>query len=149
MIHTKVTLTSKIFDIPAFRQALSAVPYKSAKVFQESTKQKMLNQTPGGKLYRKRTGRGFKRFHKASALGQRPQPDTLTLVNAVDGRRIGEFAAIVDIKNRLNPENKVDARDYAGYLVNYHGREIMPTGDIQNAQIRQDEEVNKVIRRFV
>lgn len=148
MQNTIVKLESKIFT-ESFRQALSAVPYKMAKEFKESTKQKMLKQSPQGKLYEKKSGKGFKRFHKASAEGQRPQPDTLTLVNAVRDTRTGEFSATVDIADKINPENKANARDYAERLVNKMNRQIMGFDDVRVAQIYQDYTVEKVVKEFV
>jgi hypothetical protein len=149
MTQTKVNLTSQIFS-PAFRQALSAVPNKMAREFKQSTKDKMIRQSPQGKVYeKKKSGKGFKRFHKASAKGQRPQPDTLTLVNALSSQRTGEFSALVDVKNRINPENQEDARDYAEILENKLARQIMGKDDVRVAQLYQDYEVEKVVSKFL
>ena len=149
MPTTTVNLTSAIFT-PAFRQALSNVPNKMAIQFKQSTKDKMIEQSPQGKTYeKKKAGKGFKRFHKASAKGQRPQPDTLTLVNAVNSERTGEFSATVDIKNKINPENGENAQDYAEILVNKLSRQIMGKDDVRIAQIQQDYEVEKVVNKFI
>ena len=150
MPTTIIKLDSKIFDTAALKQALSAIPYKRAKEFQNSTRRRMIEQSPAGKLYeKKKSGRGFKRSHRASARGQRPQPDTLTLSNAVEANRTGEFSALVDIANKINPENGENARDYAERLVNNLDRPIFTKDDIRIEQTIQNYEVNKVIQKFI
>jgi hypothetical protein len=130
---TKVQL-SPIIDVMLLRQQFSNVVLKNAKIFQVATHDRMIKQIPQGKNVEKREGKGFKRFHRASARGQRPQPDTLTLANAVQTQRTGDFSALVDIKAKINPENKESARDYAETLVQNLGRVIMTRDDVKIAE---------------
>jgi hypothetical protein len=145
-VSTKVTLNDKIFT-PAFRQALSAVPFKVAKQYQETTRQKMINQSPAGATFEKSSGKGFKRAGRRSARGQRPQPQTQTLANALQSKRTGEFSALVDIAPRRNPENGQSARVYGERLETKMDRVIFSDkGDLRQAETIQKYEVEKVIK---
>jgi hypothetical protein len=140
-------LDSKIFDTKSLRREISQAVLKSAKVFKEATRRRMVESRPTGRVYPKRTGgRGFSRAHRASRRGQRPAVDTTTLINALNATRTGEFEALVDIANRTNPENGENARDYAERLQNNMGRPIMDKDDARIAEIELTHRINRIIK---
>src|SRR5688572_27460215 len=125
----KFTPTSKIFDKATRRQVISNLISKSAKGFKRQTQERMIKGPHTGRQYAKKRGAGFRRAHRASAAGQRPSPDTMTLVNAVSDRKTSEMSAEVFIAERINPENGTTASRYAEILQNNLNRPIMSEGD--------------------
>lgn len=148
MSNTTVKLEGLLANPEAMFRELSAVPYKQAKQFQESQRLKMVNQAPKGNLYEKRSGK-FQRFHRASARGQRPQPDTQTLANALKAERTGEFSATVDLISKINPENGADAKKYGQRLVEKMGRVIVDRLDVVTANTSQAYEVQKILDKYL
>lgn len=143
-------LQSPLFDTSKIRAAASMAVGKTAKQFKNYTRQKMIKSSPSGKLYEKTArGAGTRRFHRASARGQRPAPDTMTLVNAVSDRKTGEFSAEVFIADKINPENGANARDYAGRLQNKMNRPIMQEADARIHGSLLELELEKAIKNLI
>lgn len=139
-MRVTVELNAKIHDKRERVRVLGRVPGEAAKRHKDRTRRQMIEGPQTGNLYRRKNGPGFRRSHRASARGQRPAPDTFTLVNAVSDKRTGEMSAEVFIAERINPRNGANASDYAEILQNNMGRPIMTGGDAINA----DREMNKL-----
>lgn len=149
MTETTVTFSSPIFNTNQLRETLSRIPMESARKFKDSTKRRQIESRPQGELVEKRSGAGFRRFHRASRRGQRPSPDTLTLVNATTSERTGEFSAETFIAPKVNPENKELASVYAERLQNNLDRPIMSEQDAKLAQKVQDYDVEKAVEKLI
>jgi len=153
MITTTVKLDSKIFNLSEFRQALSSAVYKSAKVFQSATVDKMVESVPRGRIDKYKgkqsKGFGFSRGFRRSARGQRPAVETGTLIRAVETTRNGEFVATVFIKHSTNPRNRADAQVYAERLQGQMARAIMTREDARIHQIELSYNIDKTVKRFL
>lgn len=119
-------LNSDIFqDVPR-RQAVSNLISRSARELKNLTKQRMVRSTPTGRLYARRGGSGFRRFHRASARGQRPAIDTGKLLNSIQSKTLGEFKAAT-----------VAEAPYAKYLQSERlNRPILSAKDRDEAQLK-------------
>lgn len=151
MFKTTVTLNAKIHDKAVRQQVLGRVPGLAAKRHKVRTRAKMFEGPQTGHIYRRKAsegGEGFTRAHRASARGQRPAPDTLTLVNAVTDERTGENSAEVFIAEKINPRNGANASDYADILQNHLGRPIMTERDAVEAAKDQKEIAEKAIKEL-
>lgn len=96
MIKIEIRLDSTVFNEARRRQIISNWARKQARDLKNLTKQRMLRSKPAGRLYRRRSGSGFQRFHQASAYGQRPAIDTGNLLNSITDRRLAEFRAATE-----------------------------------------------------
>lgn len=92
-MKTIVRLESPLFNKAGRSQTISNFVRKQSRDFKNLTKRRMLQSKPTGRLYARKRGAGFTRFHQASASGQRPAIDTGTLLNSISDRRIGAFKA--------------------------------------------------------
>jgi hypothetical protein len=150
---TTVKLESPIFNHNAARQALSLVPVREAKLFTRATERRMVQGKVSGRIERykgkKERGVGFTRGFRRSTVGERPAVETGTLINALDDKRTGEMQAISFIKDKVNPKNKANAREYGNKLQFKMGRKIAVEEDVRIAQIHQDFEVEKVVKSLV
>jgi hypothetical protein len=138
---TTVRLDSKIFNSQERRRALSAVVSKNAKEFKNATKRRMIESSPGGKLYERTGGSSFTRSHRASRRGQRPAIDTGNLANkALKSQKISEFQSAVYIDNKI--------ASYGEILQFQMEREIITKKDIKEAQDRFTTGVAKTIKEI-
>lgn len=129
-------LDSQIFNGTARRQAFANFVGRQAKDFKAVTKRRMIESKPAGRLYPRKRGAGFRRFHRASARGQRPAIDTGKLLNSIEDRRFGEFKAEV-----------FAGAEYAKYLQSERlDRPIMDERDAGEAQAKFDREAVQMIR---
>lgn len=87
-----LSLTNPMWNSPQRKQLLDRVVQKSAAELEGEIKQKILNSSPRGKLYR----RGSK-FHRASAPGQPPASDTGSLLNSIRASKIELLKARVSV----------------------------------------------------
>ncbi len=152
MIRTIVELNVKVHDRQERARVLGRVPGLAAKRHKQRTREMMIAGPHTGKLYRpgfKGNSTSFRRLHRASARGQRPSPDTMTLVNAVTDERTGEMAAKVFIAERINPANGANASDYAEILQNHMERPIMSVRDTKEAQRDQNDLAKKAIKELL
>ena len=138
----KFTSTSGIFDKTKRQQGLSNLVSRNARNFRQDTKNKMIRGSKSGRLYSKKRGAGFTRSHRASARGERPAPDTQTLVNAISSRSLSDTSAEVYIAERINPETGTPASRYAEYLNDPEvlDRPIMSEADTAEAQTKMTRE---------
>lgn len=148
-IRTIVELNAKVHDRQERVRVLGRVPGRAAKRHKQRTRNKMIEGPHTGNLYRRKRGEGFTRFHRASARGQRPSPDTFTLVNAVTDERTGEMEARVFIAERINPRNGANASDVAEILQNHLKRPIMSKQDTKEAQRDQQQLAKKAIKELL
>ena len=147
MFKSILKLDAKIFNKSARKSAFSSVVSKSARNFKESTRRKMVESAPSGRIerYLGGAGKGFTRGFRRSAKGQRPAVETSTLINAIDARKTGELSAVVDIKDVRNPRNGESARDYAERLQTKMNRKIMTKQDVDEADKDFQDRANKAL----
>lgn len=135
MIRYELRLDSAIFDEAERRQRFARFPRRQARDFKNLTKKRIIQSKPSGRLYRRRSGTGFQRFHQASARGQRPAIDTGTLLNSIKDRRIGEYQA-----------EAFAGAEYAQYLQSERlNRPIMSERDAREAQAKANREAIALI----
>lgn len=144
----KVDLNSMVFKYAQRRQAKSAFIGRQAKDFKNLTQRRMIAGPQTGRRYTRRRGAGFVREHVASTVGQRPAPDTMTLVNAVNDKRLTETSAEVFIGPKINPTNGTVADVYADILQNKLNRPIMTASDAEEAQQKMVREGEQLAERF-
>jgi inosine-uridine nucleoside N-ribohydrolase len=145
-----VKLDSKIFNKAVRAQAISAAVGKSAKVFKEATRRRMVESSPAGKIEeRGKQGKGFSRRFRRSKSGQRPAVDTTTLINALADHRTSDQTVIVEVDNKTNPRNGAKAKDYAERLQGKMNRKIMTAEDAKIAQAEFNYRMNRVLGELV
>lgn len=142
-------LDSPIFDRTARSSKVSSFVSRSAKKFKSGTKQKMIKGPHTGSLYEKKRGAGFRRAHRASQRGQRPSPDTMTLVNAISDRMLSGTSAEVYIAERVNPENGTLASNYGEILQTKLDRPIMTADDALEAEKEMAREGEQLVRDLI
>lgn len=120
---SSLKLNAKIFNPQERKRAFSRVPSKAARAFRDSTKKAMLESNPTGNLVKKRSGKGFQRFHRQSRRGERPSPDTLNLVNSITAQKTGGMSA----KTQITAE-------YGARLQEDLNRPIMSDADVEKAE---------------
>ncbi len=145
---TRVDLNSNVFKSNVRRTMFSNFVYRQAKDFKVSTKEKMIEGPHSGRLYEKKSGRGFTRHHRASAPGERPSPDTMTLVNAIEDKRTSEISATVYVEDRVNPENGALASNYAERLQFQMERPIMDERDVYQATYKMLVEGEQLVAQL-
>lgn len=59
-----------------------------------------------GVLYPRKSGLGFRRFHRASARGERPAPDTTNLINSVESTKLSALRYSVFVDDAKAPYGK-------------------------------------------
>jgi hypothetical protein len=106
--------------------------------FKQSTKQKMIQGPHTGKTYARKSGKGFRRFHRASTKGERPSPDTFKLVNSIESRRIGE------LKTEITANTP-----YADILQEKLDRPIMTEKDAKEAEIELQRSYEEALRKLI
>jgi hypothetical protein len=143
-MRTAVSFTSQVFDKAVRQQKLTSMISRSSRDFRESTKTQMVEGLHTGRVYRRKSGAGFRRSHIASAVGQRPSPDTLTLVNAVTQEMTGPDSAQVFIAEKINPLNGAVASNYAEILQEKLDRPIMDERDAIAAQQAMDQRAEQL-----
>ncbi len=143
-----VFLKSTIFNKASVKREIGNLITKRSRLFKRERQQDMLNGPHTGRLYRRRRGKGFIRSHRASAKGQRPSPDTMTLVNAVSQKRTGDLSARVYIAEKRNPVNKMLASQYAEILQKKLGRPIITADDAAREQKEIVRVASDLIKRL-
>lgn len=143
-----VKLTSLIFDKAKRGRSVSNFISKQAKDFKVLTKQRMEAGPQTGKLYGKKRGSTFRRSHRASARGQRPSPDTGTLVNAISDRRINDLHSQVYVAEKVNPNGTV-ASKYGEILQTKRDRPIMDELDARLAEVKMRKEADVLVKSLV
>lgn len=131
-------LDAGIFDSAKRKRVFSNVAMRSARNMKESLRKKMVDSKPSGRIEHyedeNSRGRGFHRRFRRSARGQRPAVETTTLSSAFEAKRTGDFSAIVDIADHINPKNGESAKDYGARLQEEMGRLVMTKEDAAEAE---------------
>lgn len=142
----RTTIKKDSVNIAKLKRDVGNVVSKSAREYKDRIRRSMIEQRPLGNLYEyKVRGAGFTRAHRASARGQRPQPETLTLSSAIQSKKTSALTATVDIAHRINPKNGEDAHDYAERLQNDMDRKVLnDSSDLRIAQLKFDFDLAKV-----
>ncbi len=141
--------TSKIFDKASRQQAVSSLVSKNAREFKRLTQERMTKGLHSGRTYKKRKGAGFTRAHRASRRGQRPAPDSGTLVNAIRSQPTGPYTAKVDIAEKVNPNSGTVASKYGEILQEKLGRPIMTAKDAAEAQVKLTREATQLVGTLI
>jgi hypothetical protein len=105
-----INFTSGIFDKAKRNAAATQAISKSVREFAKYVPEQQIKSKPSGRLYRRRGGKGFRRFHRASRSGQRPAVDTGKLTKSTKGRMTGQF------KGQVVTYATNDGFDYASFL---------------------------------
>lgn len=119
----------KIFDKAALTRAASKAVEKSAKEFAAYVPEQQVRSTHSGRTYKRKSGKGFTRSHRASAKGERPAPDTFKLTKGTKAKMTGTLRA------EVTTVAKNGSFDYASQLENKMGRHIQNAPeDLRKAQ---------------
>lgn len=124
-------LDSKLFSGEERKVLLGGIVRRLAKEFRRDLQQKMINGPHTGKITTrgKARGAGFSRRHQASRRGERPAPDTNSLVNSIEDRPISELSAEVEVTKPYLDSNGEEV------LQGKLGREIMTNQDVREVEI--------------
>lgn len=133
VFKSNLKLDAKIFNKAERKRAFSNLPMRSAREMRKSLKKKQLDGKPSGRIETVGRGRGFQRRFQRSRRGERPANETMTLNNAYSAKRTGDNSAIVEIEDKINPNNGESARDYAERLQKM-GRLVMTEEDVAEAE---------------
>jgi hypothetical protein len=142
MIRTRsiVTLESKVFDKTVREQKVETLVVREAREFKVLTKQRMIDSQPEGRLYARKRGRDFRRFHRASARGQRPAIDSGKLLNSVEDTSISrteaQTEATAPYAQFLNPPASLE-------------RPIMDEQDAQEAEQKMLRDANAMLLELI
>lgn len=118
---TQLNLESAIFNEQKLLEVVSNFNTRCAKLLKEKARTKQIYTPKTGRLYRK----GPNRFHRASARGEYPAPDTMNLVNSLKDEKQSQTQHTV-----YQDDSQAD---YGKYLVGDRlGRQIIPFSDVQS-----------------
>lgn len=133
-----LNLNAKIFDPEERKRAFSNLPMRAAREMRNSLRRKMIDGKPSGRVEHyedgRSRGRGFERRFRRSRRGERPAVETTTLSSAFTATRTGDNSAVVEIADKINPNNGESARDYGEKLQKSLGRLVMTEDDIKEAE---------------
>lgn len=101
-----VDLNSPVWSTPQSSEVISRCLTRLAKRFKVETIEKMVAGPHTGILYEKGEGHDFKRFHRASARGERPAPDTTNLINSVEDLKLATLQHAVYVDDSKAPYGK-------------------------------------------
>lgn len=118
----ELKLKSAIFDKSKLEQACSNHLTRVAKKFKERQRRKQIETPKTGRLYPRKKAQGFRRFHKASAVGEYPAPDTMNLVNSLEDQKLSPT------KHAVYQDDS--QAEYGKWLVNNMERRILPYFDV-------------------
>lgn len=93
------------WNIPATEQRLNSGLFKSRKELKELIREEHRRggDLPASYLVTNSKGVGFSAKHKVSRRGNPPSPDTLSLLNSIDDRSLGNLAGEVFVKDGVTP----------------------------------------------
>lgn len=104
----------KVFNRPIFNHArrdeiVSRGQTRIAKAYVKAVRDNMVFTKADGVLYKRRSGSGFVRYHRASSWGSPPAVDTTNLINSIKDEKVNTFVHEVFIDTAKAP--------YSNYLV--------------------------------
>ena len=133
----------KFFDKAQRDQAFSSAVSKTVREFAAYVPEQQIKSTPTGKTYKRKGGASFQRFHKASAKGQRPSPDTGKLTRSTRHKMTGKFSG------EVTTVAKSKGFDYASQLQENMDRPIQDAPeDIRTAQRLLDKNAEAALNKL-
>lgn len=120
-----------------FKEAVKNVPINTAREFREGIRKKILSAKPSGVMYRRRSGKGFSRSHRASAKGQRFANDSGATLKSLTAQRTGELSASVQFESKT-----------AEYLIGME-RIVISAQDEKEGQKLLDSNAAKAIKKLL
>ena len=145
MIKTRsiVKLESKIFDKTVRGQKVEKFVRGEARDYKVLTKRRIVEGPQTGRLYARKRGESFRRFHRASAKGQRPAIDSGKLLNSIADKATSRTTADVP----ATATNK--GFDYPGELQEKMDRPIESERDAQQAEAKMLKDSNAMLRELI
>lgn len=101
-----VDLNSPVWNDLQRNDVVSRCLTRLAKRFKTERVEAMVAGPATGILYKKGSGAGFQRFHRASARGERPAPDTTNLINSVQDLKLAALQHAVYVDDSSAPYAK-------------------------------------------
>jgi ribosomal protein L15 len=101
-----VDLNSPVWIDPQRLDVVSRCLTRLAKRFKAQQVQAMVAGPHTGVNYKKAGAEGFQRFHRASARGERPAPDTTNLINSVEDLKLASLQHAVYVDDAKAPYGK-------------------------------------------
>lgn len=140
--HADINLNSPIFNDQAVNSVMERVINRRSREFVISISEKVQTEQKTGKLYPRKSGNGFKTFHRASAKGQRPAVDRGVLLRNIKRKSLGPSRAEVTVI-ALNK-----GFDYAAFH-QANGRETIRETDVAEEQVKMLEQANRQLRELI
>ena len=129
------TVKKDVISVAELRRALASGLVKVTKKYRQQSRQEIADAPATGRLYQRRGGAGFKRFHRASARGETAASDTGNLMRTI------EFSQVSDVKTTVEA-----TADYAEILVAIDRKVLADTSDAQN---ELDLECRRIVNQFL
>lgn len=101
-----VELTSPVWNDQQRAEVVSRCLTRLAKKFKAERVEAMVAGPATGRLYKRKAGGNFQRFHRASARGERPAPDTTNLINSVEDLKLATLQHAVYVEDSKAPYGK-------------------------------------------
>lgn len=101
-----VELNSPVWNDLQRLDVISRCLTRLAKRFKTERVAAMVAGPHTGDIYKKGGGAGFQRFHRASARGERPAPDTTNLINSVEDLKLASLQHAVYVDDTKAPYGK-------------------------------------------
>lgn len=136
-VKLDIKFGSKVFKARERTRIITKGLGRKAKLFKRFTVQAMEDGPQTGRLYRRRSGPGFTRMHRASKRHQHPAVDTGNLIRNVDDKRISSTAWRVFIDDSKVP--------YASPLQDGMAREIITGKSMDRFQRTDGKDEDKRI----
>ena len=131
-----------VFDKQKLREALSKGVSKAVREYAAYVPEQQVKSRPTGELYRRKSGKGFRRSHRASRSGQKPAVDTGKLIRSTKGRMTGPLKGQV-----VTFAMTEDGFDYASFLEYGMNRPIQASPeDVKAAQEILDKRLLEAIK---
>lgn len=101
-----IELTSPVWYDQQRLDVVSRCLTRLAKRFKAERVEAMVAGPATGRLYKREAGGNFQRFHRASAWGKRPAPDTTNLINSVEDLKLAFLQHAVYVDDEKAPYGK-------------------------------------------
>lgn len=133
----------QFFDKAKRDKAFSNAVSKTIREFAAYVPEQQIKSKASGKVYERRGGKNFRRFHRASARGQRPAPDTGKLSRSTKHRMTGQFSG------EVTTIAKRGGFDYADQLQHKMDRPIQDAPeDLKKAQELLDKNAEAALSKL-
>lgn len=133
----------KFFDKSKRDSAVSSGIKKTIREFAVYVPEQQIKGKPSGKLYKRRGGKNFRRFHRASARGEKPSPDSGKLTTSTKHKMTGTLSG------EVTTIAKSGNFDYAEQLQEKMDRPIQNAKqDVKAAQNMLDKNVEAALSKL-